>query len=105
MKLPSGREISIDSLSDVAEIFATEIFHQENTDEAEETVTDWLVDSCFSLSGTESPFDRNDIVAILDAVRPVAEEISSGLAAMMDKYRACIKDMVEKRIANASNPD
>ena len=105
MKLPSGREISIDSLADVAEILATEIFHQENTDEAEETVTDWLVDPCFSLSGTESPFDRNDIVVILNAVRPVAEEIGGGLITTMDKYRACIKDMVEKGITDASNSD
>lgn len=105
MKLPSGREISIDGLADLAEMFATEIFHQENTDEAEETITEWLRDSCFSLSGTEPPFNDDDIVAAMNVVRPVAEEISGELAAVLDKYTPLsgpspIKEMIEKEVGN-----
>lgn len=97
MKLPSGREISTESLADVAEMFAIESFHQENIDEAEETVTDNLRDQFFSLSGTESPFDDNDIVAIMGVVRPVADEVGGALSVKMDEYRPRIKTMIEER--------
>jgi len=106
MKLPSGREISIDSLANVAEMLATESFAQENIDEAEETVTDSLRSEFFSLSGTETPiYSDDDIVAILNVIRPAAELIGGALADKMEEYRPLIKVMVEQKVADASNSD
>jgi len=96
MKLPSGREIDTDRLADVAKMLATESFAQENIDEAEETVKDSLVCEFFSLNGTEPQFTDDDVEAIMDVVRPVAEEIGGALAGTMDEYGPRIKDMIEK---------
>ena len=103
MKLPSGREISISRLADVAEMVAAESFARENIDEAEETVTDMLRSEFFKLGDTELSFDNDDVVMIMTVIRPVAEEISGELATVMDSCKQRIKDMIGKEIDNAES--
>lgn len=84
MKLPSGREISVDSLMDVAEMLATENFYLDSEADAEEEIRDQLRNPSFSLSGTELPFeDDNDITAVFNAVARAAGLLSEALYGAM----------------------
>jgi len=105
MKLPSGHEISINSLASAAALLAKESFAQENIDEAEETMIAQLGDEFFSLSGAEKPFYGDDIAAIMNIIRPAAEVIGGELAAVMDKYTpfsgpSPIKEMIGREIVD-----
>jgi hypothetical protein len=98
MKLPSGREISIDSLADAAEMLAEESFYLGGFSEAEKIVMENLGDRCFELSGTEAPFGDDDIKAILDTVRPVAADVGGELAKMLEGARPLIKSRLESKL-------
>ncbi len=98
MKLPSGREISTESLADVVEMLARKSFNLENDDEADEEIAESLEDSCFSLSSTELPFSNDDAMAVVSFVKPIAEDISGALAAKMDEYILLIRGMVEGKL-------
>lgn len=104
MKLPSGREISIDGLVNVAEMLGEESFHLDCMNDAEKEIYDQLRDECFSLSGTEKPFEDEDVEAILHIVKPAAETVSWGLYGVVEKYRPVVKMLIETGVKNAK-PD
>lgn len=99
VELPSGREISVKHLVDAAEMLAVEAFRLENIDEAEESVREQLESEFFSLGGTEEQLEINDVNAVLEIVRPAAEELGGALAAVVDEYRVLkLKNVIEEEI-------
>lgn len=96
MELPSGREISTNSLVDAALLLADESFYLENSDDGEEEVFDNLRSEFFMLSGTEKRFSDEDAQAVLDAVRPVAEELAGRLADLKDKFKFEAPALIEE---------
>lgn len=101
MKLLSRREISIESLVDVAEMLGEESFYLDSVDDAEEEICDRLRDPCFMLSGTEQPFEDEDIKTILRIVKSAAEKISNELYDAVERVRPIATMLIQAEAERA----
>jgi len=106
MKLPSGREISIDSLADIAASLATDSFSFEDSDEAENIMIDNLESDFVTFGDAKSPFEEGDVEVIMNIVRNPAQVIAGKLAEIMDSYTPLsgpspLKSLIEMEVENA----
>lgn len=88
MKLPSGREIDVDSLLSAAALLGQKAFEYESMGDATEDIVDGLSETSSMLEGEETAFSRDDSRAIVEAVVDVARELCDLLYDAENKWEA-----------------
>lgn len=97
MKLPSGRTIDNDSLLAAATMAGQRSYELESFGDAVSIVLDDLGDDCFKLNGTEEPFEHDDALAVIDAVRDIAGQLSDSLYDAENKWEATAKRQLAEK--------
>jgi len=78
MKLPSGREISNETLAEIIDSWVAEAIQDESFNDAMGVIADFLSDENWE-ENDPAPYSKQDVDAILDEIRETAAEFWEAL--------------------------